>query len=206
MDLGGLATDQARPFLVSTTYGPESVGLAALNAVMTEYATADPIAGIRAAGERLATGMMEVVAAAGLSRYLTTAGDPRCLMFTTLDADGNRSQAMRTVFMQGLLRHGVLAQSWVTSAAHTDADVDHTVAAVALSLDDYARALSDGPETVLTGRPVAPALRPHAEPRRVSLPSHAGNEYLGNLRRGPLLSREATAAPIDAATGSREVR
>ena len=206
MDLGGLATDRARPFLVSTTYGPESVGLAALNAVMTEYATADPIAAIRAAGERLAAGMTEVVAAAGLSRYLATAGDPRCLMFTTLDADGNRSQAMRTVFMQGLLRHGVLAQSWVTSAAHTDADVDHTVAAVALSLDDYARALSDGPETVLTGRPVAPALRPHAEPRRVSLPSHAGNEPLGNRRRGPLLSREATAAPIDAATGSREVR
>ena len=167
MDLGGLTTDRRRPFLVSTTYGPESVGLAALRAVMDEYAVSDPVAAIRAAGERLAAGMTEVVASAGLSAHLAAAGDPRCLMFATYDSDGNRSQAMRTVFLQGLLRHGVLGQSWVTCAAHSEADVDHTVEAISLSLPDYARALTDGPEGVLTGRPVAPALRAYAAPRRV---------------------------------------
>lgn len=167
MDLGGLTTDRERPFLVSTTYGPESVGLAALGAVMDEYAQSDPIAAIASAGRRLARGMTEVVDSAGLGSYLKASGDPRCLMFTTLDADGNRSQAMRTVFMQGLLRHGVLGQSWVTCAAHSEADIEHTIEAVRLSLDDYARALSEGPQSVLVGRPVAPALRPWAEPRRV---------------------------------------
>lgn len=168
MDLGGLGTDRARPFLVSTTYGPESVGLAALRAVIAEHEAGDPIAQIRAAGQRLADGMNAVVADAGLSDQLAAYGNPVCLMFSTKDAEGQPSQAMRTVFMQGLLRHGVLAQSWVTCAAHTDADVDHTVEAVRRSLPDYARALSDGPESVLTGRPVAPALRRYAEPRRLT--------------------------------------
>ena len=210
MDLGGLATGRDRPFLVSTTYGPESVGLAALGAVMDEYAASDPIAAIRSAGERLAAGMTEVTSAAGLSRHLFPAGDPRCLVFTTLDADGNRSQAMRTVLMQGLLRHGVLAQSWVTCAAHSEADIDHTIEAIALSLDDYARALVDGPESVLTGRPVAPSMRPYAAPRQITLtgPKRAGKP--GGEGQGSLLSKEAGGNTVfehaREHTRSREVR
>ena len=210
MDLGGLATGRDRPFLVSTTYGPESVGLAALGAVMDEYAASDPIAAIRSAGERLAAGMTEVTSAAGLSRHLFPAGDPRCLVFTTLDADGNRSQAMRTVLMQGLLRHGVLAQSWVTCAAHSEADIDHTIEAIALSLDDYARALADGPESVLTGRPVAPSMRPYAAPRQITLtgPKRAGKP--GGEGQGSLLSKEAGGNTVfehvREHTRSREVR
>jgi glutamate-1-semialdehyde 2,1-aminomutase len=71
------------------------------------------------------------------------------------------------VFLAELLRRGVLGQSFVISAAHTDADVEQTVAAVAGALPTYERALTDGVETVLEGRPVAPALRARAAPRRL---------------------------------------
>ena len=165
MDLGGLGTDQPRTFLVSTTYGSESVGLAALGAVMSVYQEEDPISRIWAAGERLRDGMNQVVAEAGLSQYLAAEGHPACLMFTTRDADLSRSQPMRTVFLRELLRHGVLGQSWVTCASHTDALVDHTVAAVQAALPAYERALND--PSVVVGRPVAPALRRYAEPRRL---------------------------------------
>jgi len=127
-----------------------------------------------------------------------------------LDADGNRSQAMRTVLMQGLLRHGVLAQSWVTCAAHSEADIDHTIEAIALSLDDYARALADGPESVLTGRPVAPSMRPYAAPRQITLtgPKRAGKP--GGEGQGSLLSKEAGGNTVfehaREHTRSREVR
>lgn len=166
MDLGGLNTDARRPFLLSTTYGAESVGLAALRAVMRVYDAEDPVAVMRERGRQLADGVAEVSTAAGLSDVVGTAGYPGCLMFWTKDGDGNPSQGMRTVFLQGLLDHGVLAQSFVTCAAHTPQDIEHTIWAVEQSLPDYARALNDGWERVLSGRPVAPSNRAYAAPRR----------------------------------------
>ena len=56
-------------------------------------------------------------------------GRPSCLIFRTADATGGPSQAMRTLFLQEILRRGVLGQSYVISAAHTDADVAQTVEA-----------------------------------------------------------------------------
>ena len=86
-----------------------------------------------------------------------------------LSADGAPSQAFRTLFLQELLRRGVLGQSFVISAAHTDADVDHTVDAVAQALVPYRRALEAGTvDGLLEGRPVAPALRRTAAPRRLA--------------------------------------
>ena len=86
----------------------------------------------------------------------------------TRDADGVPSQAYRTLFLQELLCRGVLGQSFVISAAHTDADLDHTVRAVEGALPVYARALEAGTvDGLLHGRPVAPALRERAEPRRI---------------------------------------
>ncbi len=61
----------------------------------------------------------------------------------------------------------MFGQSFVVSAAHTDADVDLTVRAVADALPTYARAIERGTtEGLLRGRPVAPALRSRATPRR----------------------------------------
>ncbi|MCQ8780097.1 hypothetical protein NQU49_26220, partial [Escherichia coli] len=74
-------------------------------------------------------------------------------------ADGPPSQPFRTLFLQELLRRGVLAPSFVISAAHTDADVALTVEAVAGALDVYARGLADGVDTVLESRPVKPTFR-----------------------------------------------
>ena len=42
------------------------------------------------------------------------------MIFVTLDAEGRRSQEYRTLFLQELLKRGVLAESFVFSAAHTD--------------------------------------------------------------------------------------
>jgi glutamate-1-semialdehyde 2,1-aminomutase len=87
-------------------------------------------------------------------------GRPCNLVFFTRDAAGQPSQALRALFMQELIRHGVLAPSFVVSAAHTDADIDRTIDAVNQALRVYARALSDGPESYLVGRPVKPVFRP----------------------------------------------
>ncbi|MDN5727823.1 MAG: glutamate-1-semialdehyde 2,1-aminomutase, partial [Propionibacteriales bacterium] len=167
LDVGGLNTDQPRAFVLSTTYGPETVGLAALRAVLTEHRRHDPIGQMETAGRQLAVGINAVAARAGLTDHLRAVGRPSCLMFETLDADRRPSQEFRTVLLAELLTHGVLGQSLVTSAAHDDELVAHTVAAFEAALPSYARALTDGVDSVLHGAPVAPALRRLAAPRRL---------------------------------------
>ena len=69
---------------------------------------------------------------------------------------------MRTLFLQEILRRGVLGQSYVISAAHTDADVEQTVEAARGAMLAYRKALETGrPEELFAGRPVAPAHRLH---------------------------------------------
>ncbi|MDF2829152.1 MAG: glutamate-semialdehyde -aminomutase, partial [Mycobacterium sp.] len=97
---------------------------------------------------------------------------PSCLLFATRGPDGQPSQAYRTLFLQELLRRGVLGQSFVTSAAHAAADVDQTVAAVTEALVVYRRAIEQKTvEGLLEGRPVAPAIRRTAEPRHITRPA-----------------------------------
>ena len=168
MELGGLNTDAERVFLLSTTHGPESVSLTAFRAVARAYREGDPVGAMERAGRRLADGVNAAADAAGVGDAVRAIGRPSCLVFTTRDADGAPSQAYRTLFLQELMRRGVLGQSFVISAAHTDADVDHTVDAVTQALVPYRKALEAGTaDGLLEGRPVAPALRRTAAPRRL---------------------------------------
>lgn len=168
MELGGLGTDRERVFLLSSTHGAETMSLAAFRAVVRAYAETNPIATMERQGSALAAGVSQVVAEAGIEEHLSVVGRPSCLAFRTLDADGAPSQAMRTLFLQESLRRGVLGQSYVISAAHTDADVEQTVVAAEGATTAYRKALETGrPEELFAGRPVAPAHRRYAEPRRL---------------------------------------
>ena len=69
----------------------------------------------------------------------------------------------RTLFLQELLHHRVIAPSFVVSAAHTDVDVDLTVAAVDAALGVYAKAISAGSvDGLLHSRPVKPTFREYS--------------------------------------------
>jgi glutamate-1-semialdehyde 2,1-aminomutase len=168
MELGGLRTGEPRVFLLSTTHGPETGGLAAYLAVQDAYRTRDVVGAMERQGAALAEAVEAEVTASGLGHAIELRGRPSCLVFVTRDTTGEPSQAYRTLFLQELLRHGVLGQSFVISAAHTDRDLDRTVEAVRRALPIYAQALErGGTDGLLEGRPVAPALRATAEPRRL---------------------------------------
>ncbi|GAB2657647.1 glutamate-1-semialdehyde 2,1-aminomutase [Prescottella soli] len=168
MELGGLRTDEKRVFLLSTTHGPESAGLAAFRAVVRAYATEDPIGRMESAGRALSRAVNAAASDAGLEDHIEVLGRPSCLVFVARDADRRPSQEFRTLLLQELLARGVLGQSFVVSAAHTDADIALTVDAVRAALPIYKRALETGSATpFLRGRPVAPALRATAAPRRI---------------------------------------
>ncbi len=161
MERGGLRTDQERVFLLSTTHGAETHALAAALAVIRTYQHEPVVEHLYRQGERLAEGVRAAAAAHGVSDYVGVMSRPCNLIYYTRDADGQPSQPFRTLFLQELLARGVLAPSFVISYAHTDEDVDRTVAAVDEALAVYARALSDGVERYLRGRPVRPVFRPY---------------------------------------------
>lgn len=170
MELGGLNTDASRVFLLSTTHGGETTGLAAYVAVADDYAERDVVGIMESQGTKLKKHLTEAIAAAGMTDHVSILGRPSALVFGTKDHEGKPSQAFRTLFIQELLRNGVLAQSLVISAAHTDEDLAATTAAFAAASEVYARAIEAGTtDGLLDGRPVAPAIREFAAPRRLEV-------------------------------------
>ena len=168
MELGGLNTDADRVFILSTTHGPESASLAAFRAVVAAYADGDPIGAMTDYGTALAAGVNALATDAGVAPHVRAFGRPAALLFGTADADGNPSQAFRTLFLQELIDRGVLGQSFVPSAAHTAEDLRVTLDAVDGAVEVYREALERGSvDGLLRGRPVAPALRRTAAPRRL---------------------------------------
>ena len=61
--------------------------------------------------------------------------------------------------MQELIRRGVIAPSFVVSFSHSDADIERTAEAVYEAHIVYRKALDEGIEKYLEGRPVKPVNR-----------------------------------------------
>ncbi len=160
MELGGFPTERDRVFLLSTTHGAETHALAAFLAVSRIYAEDGIIERLAERGARLASGVRAAAIEAGVGEQFTLHGHAANLVYATRDAAGLRSQPFRTLFLQELLERGVLAPSFVVSAALTDAEIDRTVDAVRGALGVYRRALEEGVDRYLEGRPVQPVFRP----------------------------------------------
>lgn len=160
MRRGGLQTDGERVFLLSTTHGAELVGLAAAIATIDVYRDEPVIEHLHRQGNRLADGVRAVVERLGIADHLHTSGRASNLVYRTLDTSGRPSQPFRTLFMQELVRNGVLGPSFVVSYSHDDTDIDDTIEAVEKAASVYAKALESGTtDGLLTGRAVKPAIR-----------------------------------------------
>ncbi|MEJ7929729.1 glutamate-1-semialdehyde 2,1-aminomutase [Ramlibacter sp. AN1015] len=140
-------------FLLSTTHGAETTGLAAALATMRIYRTEPVVEHLHRQGKRLAEGVGNVARRRGVDGHFKVLGRSCNLLYATTGPDGQPSQALRTLFMQELIARGVIAPSFVVSYAHTDADIDRTIEAVDGALEIYARALEDGAERHLIGAP-----------------------------------------------------
>ena len=159
MELGGLEHDRPRVFLLSTTHGAETHALAASLETIRIYREQDVIAFLWKQGERLREMISRSIAENRLEGAFEVVGRPCNLIFATRDKDHKPSQAFRTLFMQELIRHGVVAPSFVVSFSHSDADIERTAEAVFAAHRVYRKALDEGVEKYLEGRPVKPVFR-----------------------------------------------
>ena len=159
MRLGGLDHDQPRVFLLSTTHGAETHALAAALATLQVYREQHVVEFLWMQGERLRGLVSRSIAENRLEGFFELLGRPCNLVFATFDQEGKRSQAFRTLFLQELIHHGVIAPSFVVSFSHTDADIDRTAEAVYAAHTVYRKALDEGIDKYLEGRPVKPVNR-----------------------------------------------
>ena len=159
MERGGLTTDEERCFLLSLTHGGETHCLAAAIATMTECYEQCVPSTLAASGRRLAEKVDAAARAEGIAEHFHTKGHPANLVYVTKDAEGRPSQPFRTLFLQESVKRGLLAPNLVVSAAHDEAAIDRTAEIIAEILPTYRRALEDGVEHHLAGRPVKPVFR-----------------------------------------------
>src|SRR5262249_12814104 len=115
-------------------------------------------------GARLAHGFRQASESHGLASLVNVSGKDCNLVFFTRDQEGKPSQAFRTLFLQELIRRGVLAPSLVVSYAHGDEEIDRTIDAIDQALGIYRRALEDGVERYLVGRPSSVVFRKFNRP------------------------------------------
>lgn len=159
MDLGGIHHNKERVFLLSTTHGAETHALAAAIATIEVYENEPVIDHLYRQGARLAQGFRQVTASHGLSDYVNVYGRECNLGFFTRDPDGKPSQAFRSLFLQELIKRGVLAPSLVVSYSHNDEDIDRTIDAIDGALSVYRQAMEDGVNPYLIGRPSSVVFR-----------------------------------------------
>ncbi len=159
MERGGLHHPHDRVFLLSTTHGADTSGLAAALATIRVYREEPVIDTLYRQGERLRLGVEQAITAAGVEGFFEVVGRPCNLIFVTRDNAGERSQPFRTLFMQELIRGGVIAPSFVVSYAHGDDDIDRTIEVVHDALRVYRAALDDGVAPYLVGPSVKPVFR-----------------------------------------------
>lgn len=161
MELGGIRHPGKRVFLLSTTHGAEYPALAAAVATMQIYEREPVVARLYEAGERLRRGIESAANAHGVADYFKLLGRPCSLLFTTLDSAGKPSQQFRTLFLQEMIKGGVIAPSFVVSYSHDNAAIDQTIETVDRALGVYRAALDEGVERYLVGPSVKPVYRSH---------------------------------------------
>jgi glutamate-1-semialdehyde 2,1-aminomutase len=159
MELGGLHHRRERVFLISYTHGAEHHSLAAARATMRIYRTEPVVETLYARGEQLRKGIERSVAELKLDGYFGVLGQACCLLYFTRDSDKKPSQPFRTLFLQETIKRGLLAPQLIVSYSHSEDDIRRTVEAVHEALVVYRKAVDEGIDKYLVGRPVAPVYR-----------------------------------------------
>ena len=161
MEAGGIYHNRERVFLLSLTYGAETHSLAAALETMRIYETEPVIEHLHRQGNRLITGIKQIASDNHLEGYLGVDGRACNLIYYTRDENKQPSQPFRTLFLQEIIKRGIIAPSLVVSFSHSDEDIEKTLDAIGEAAKIYARALDEGVGKYLVGRPVKPSMRPY---------------------------------------------
>jgi glutamate-1-semialdehyde aminotransferase len=128
---------------VSTTFGGETLSLAAARATIDEVVERRVVPFLWRQGERLIAGLRAAAAAGGVD--VAVCGAPPRSSLAFADQTGCTADQVRSLFLQEAVKRGVLFGAPIfVSFSHGDDDVEHTVAVCAAAFEVVGRALARG--------------------------------------------------------------
>jgi glutamate-1-semialdehyde 2,1-aminomutase len=162
MELGGIRREgDDKLFLISTTHGAETTGLAAMIATIKEFKQHNMIESNWARGELLKAKLDQIIKKHRLDKYLSILGYPCLFVLLCRNATGVVDDHFRTLFMQEMIANGVLFQGiFYPTWSHQQDEMDILAMAFDESCAIYRKAIDFGStENLLTGRPTKPVFR-----------------------------------------------
>jgi len=160
MELGSVEFEgRERLFLLSTTHGAEMCGLGAFVATMRLMEREKVVEHLWSYGRSLQTLFAQKAEEHGVGQSLK-AGGPACSpWYATLDAQGQPSMALRTLFSQEMIRAGVLMPWIALSLRHGEQELHMTAEALDRALPVYRKAVEEGVDKFLVGPAIKPVFR-----------------------------------------------
>ena len=162
MELGGIRREnEQKLFLISTTHGAETTGLAAMLATVEAFEAQRMIAENWKRGEALGQTVRDLIRRHGLERNLELVGYPCLAALMCKDANGRGDDSFRTLFMQEMIANGVLFQGILFPTwSHAAAEMEAIAKAFDAACTIYRRAVEAGSvEGLLVGPPAKPVFR-----------------------------------------------
>jgi glutamate-1-semialdehyde 2,1-aminomutase len=162
MELGGIRREgDDKLFLISTTHGAETTGLAAMIATIQSFKHHDMIASNWTRGKELKLRLEQVIGKHELEKSLQLTGYPCLFSLVCRSTAGETNDGFRTLMMQEMIGRGVLFQGlFYPTWSHQQAEMDHIVMAFDESCAVYAQAIRAGTTgDLLIGRPAKPVFR-----------------------------------------------
>jgi glutamate-1-semialdehyde 2,1-aminomutase len=160
MEMGAInKPHMERTFLLSTTHGAEMTGLAAFIETVDIYKDKNVVNHLWDYGKQLKNGINQISRDLRIENYFYVEGPAICLSYVTKDLDGVGSLEMRTLFMQEMIKNGVM-MPWISiSLSHGNDEIIKTLDAVKNALTVYKKALDFGVGSYLMGVPIKPVFR-----------------------------------------------
>jgi glutamate-1-semialdehyde 2,1-aminomutase len=162
MEQGSIELEgQERLFFLSTTHGAEMSGLGAFVKTVEVMQRENVIDHLWTYGYNLKSRMKSLAAESGLEDYFVVRGPSCSPVFTTLDNMQENSLSLRTLFLQEMLRNGVLMPWIALCFQHGEDELEKTEIALSESFKVYKKALDEGVEQYLVGDAIKPVFRKH---------------------------------------------
>ena len=161
MELGGIRNEgQEKVFLISTTHGGETTAIAAGLATIEIFEKQNVIAHNHEIGRSMIETCNKAILENGLSENINLSGKNWMQAFIFKDKHGTVSQGYRTLMMQEMIKRGILFQgAFIPCFSHTENDVNYFANALYDSLQIYKKALDEGFEKYLVGKPAKAVFR-----------------------------------------------
>lgn len=162
MELGGIRrAGERKLFLISTTHGAESTGLAAMIATIDQFKREGMVDSNWARGSSLKDRVNEIIRRHGLQQHLELVGASCLLALICRNALCVPDDTYRTLLMQEMIANGILFQGlFYTTWSHQQPELDEICEAFSASCLVYRKAIDAGNcDPFLIGPPVKPVFR-----------------------------------------------